>query len=231
MLFDLRGRGRRRTVQVIYLSLALLMGGGLVLFGIGSDQSGGLVDAFTDDAQSGGSAAETIDKRIDAQLVKVRANPRNADAWAQLAIARFQRAGVNGVVQDGSYTDDGRRRLGLAADAWERHLALDPKQPNLRAANLMVQAYQGLGELPKAVRAKQLVTAAERPPSSNLYQQLAALAYQAGDNRLGDLASNRAVDLAPAAERKQLRADLQTFKQSVAAQAAQQAAQATTTTG
>ncbi len=231
MLFDLRGRGRRRTVQVIYLSLALLMGGGLVLFGIGSDQSGGLVDAFTDDAQSGGSAAESIDKRINAQLVKVRANPKNAEAWAALAIARFQRAGVNGVSQDGTYTDDGKRRLGLAAEAWERHLALDPKQPNLRAANLMVQAYQGLGELPKAVRAKQLVTAAEKPPSSNLYQQLAALAYQAGDNRLGDLASTRAVDLVPAAERQELRSALQTYKQSVAAQAAQQASQATTTTG
>ena len=32
MLFDLRGRGRRRTVQAVYLSLALLLGGGLVLF-------------------------------------------------------------------------------------------------------------------------------------------------------------------------------------------------------
>jgi hypothetical protein len=47
MLFDLRGRGRRRTVQVIYLSLAILMGGGLVLFGIGGATSGGLVDAIT----------------------------------------------------------------------------------------------------------------------------------------------------------------------------------------
>ena len=47
MLFDLRGRGRRRTVQVIYLSLAILMGGGLVLFGIGSSSSGGLFDAFS----------------------------------------------------------------------------------------------------------------------------------------------------------------------------------------
>jgi len=36
MLFDLRGRGRRRTVQVIYGGLALLMGSGLVLFGVGS---------------------------------------------------------------------------------------------------------------------------------------------------------------------------------------------------
>ena len=40
MLFDLRGRGRRRTVQVIYLTLALLLGGGLVLFGIGGDVQG-----------------------------------------------------------------------------------------------------------------------------------------------------------------------------------------------
>ena len=54
MLFDLRGR-RRRLVQVTYLMLALLMGGGLVLFGIGGDVSGGLFDAFTGDG--GGGAA------------------------------------------------------------------------------------------------------------------------------------------------------------------------------
>ncbi|MBW3607584.1 MAG: hypothetical protein KY463_04390 [Actinobacteria bacterium] len=227
MLFDLRGRGRRRTVQVIYLSLAILMGGGLVLFGIGSDSSGGLVDAFNDDANQGGSATEAIDKRVDAQLAKVRANPRDADAWAQLAIARFQRAGVDGITQEGTYTDDGKRRLALATAAWERHLALEPEQPNLRAANLMVQAYQAIDELPKAVRAKQLVTAAEDPPSSNSYQQLAALAYQAGDNRVGDLAATRAIDLAPADQRKDLRTALESYKQQIAAQAAQGAATTT----
>jgi hypothetical protein len=229
MLFDLRGRGRRRTVQVIYLGLAVLMGGGLVLFGIGSSSSGGLFDAFSDNASKGGSATQSVDKRISAQLAKVRTNPKNADAYAQLAILRFQRAGIDGVAQDGKYTDAGKRRLQLAADAWERHLALDPKQPNLRAARFMVQAYQGLDDLPKAVRAKQLVTAAEKPPNSNLYQQLAALAYQAGDNRLGDLASTRAVDLAPADQRKDLRTALETFKTQVAAQAAQAAQGATTT--
>jgi len=229
MLFDLRGRGRRRTVQVIYLSLAILMGGGLVLFGIGSSSSGGLFDAFSDNAQTGGSASESVDKRIKTQLAKARANPKDADAQAQLAILRFQRAGIDGIAQDGSYTEAGKKRLGLAADAWERHLALEPKKPNLRAANLMVQVYQGLDELPKAVRAKQLVTAAEKPPSSNLYQQLAALAYQAGDNRLGDLSSGRAVDLVPASERKALRTALETYKTQVAAQAAQGAT--TTPTG
>jgi len=229
MLFDLRGRGRRRTVQVIYLSLAILMGGGLVLFGIGSSQSGGLFDAFSDDAQSGGSATESVDKRIDTQLAKLKVSPRNADAYAQLAILRFQRAGITGIAQDGSYTEAGKKRLNLAADAWERHLQLERDKPDLRAAALMVQAYQGLDELPKAVRAKQLVTAAEKPPSSNLYQQLAALAYQAGDSRVGDLASARAVDLAPAAERKELRTALETYKTQVAAQAAQGAQSGTTT--
>jgi hypothetical protein len=227
MLFDLRGRGRRRTVQVIYLGLAILMGGGLVLFGIGSSSSGGLFDAFSNNKGGGGNAVDAVDKRIDAQLARTRANPKNADAFAQLAILRFQRAGVDGIAQDGSYTDDGKRRLALAADAWEKHLALDPKQPNVRAATLMVQAYQGLNDLSKAVRAKQIVTAAEKHPTSNQFQQLAALAYQAGDNRVGDLAATRAVDLAEPSERKSLRQQFTLFKQQVAAQAAQQA---TTTT-
>ncbi len=52
MLFDLRGRGRRRTVQVIYLGLAVLMGGGLVLFGIGGATPGGLFDAVSGNSSS-----------------------------------------------------------------------------------------------------------------------------------------------------------------------------------
>lgn len=224
MLFDLRGRGRRRTVQAIYLSLAILMGGGLVLFGIGSDQSGGLFDAFSGE-NSGGSATESLDKQIDAQLAETRANPKDPAAWAALAVARFRRAGVDGLLQDGTYTDDGKRRIALAAAAWERHLALEPKQPDVRAANLMVQAYgeNGLNQLTKAVQAKQIVTDAERPPSSNLYAQLAVLAYQAGDDRTGDLAGSRAVDLAPKDQRKELRSTLAILKQQAATGRAQQA--------
>ena len=41
MLFDLKGK-RRRAVQGTYLMLAILMGAGLVLFGIGSSTNGGL---------------------------------------------------------------------------------------------------------------------------------------------------------------------------------------------
>ena len=58
MLFDLRGRGRRRAVKVIYLGLALLLGGGLVLFGIGGDAHGGLGDAFKDNSGSAAGQSE-----------------------------------------------------------------------------------------------------------------------------------------------------------------------------
>lgn len=214
MLFDLRGRGRRRTVQAIYLSLAILMGGGLVLFGIGSDQSGGIVDAVVGEGGGNSSATDTLNKRIEAALAKTEANPRDAAAWATLARLRYQRAGLDGVKQDGTYTTKGKEKLSLAADAWEEHLALDPKQPDARVARLMVQAYSqsGLNELKNAVLAMQVVTAAEKPPSTNLYQQLAQLAYQAGDTRTGDLAAERAVDLAPQSSRKALKAALKALK-------------------
>ncbi len=216
MLFDLRGRGRRRTVQVIYLSLALLMGGGLVLFGIGSNTSGGgILDAVVGDGSSGNSATEQIDKRIENQLKRTRATPREPAAWAELARLRYQRASIDGIgADDVTFTDKGKEKLRLATAAWERHVGLDPKQPNARVARLMVQAYAttGLNEPVKAVQAMQVVTAAEKPPSSNLYAQLAQLAYQARDTRTGDLAADRAVELADSKERKLLRTELERIK-------------------
>ena len=99
----------------------------------------------------------------------------------------------------------------------------------MRAANLMVQAYGvgALDELPKAVSAKLLVAAATKPPTTNVYQQLAALAYQAKQNRVGDLAADRAVELAEPSQRKQLRSALTLFKKQATADAA---LAATTTT-
>src|ERR671926_99017 len=74
MLFDLRGR-RRRAVQGTYLLLALLMGGGLVLFGVGGDVSGGLLDAFKG---GGGSSGDSVlQGRIDKQEKRLQAHPKN----------------------------------------------------------------------------------------------------------------------------------------------------------
>src|SRR5690349_15911847 len=95
MLFDLRGRGRRRTVKVVYILLAVLMGGGLVLFGIGGGgaMSGGLVDAITG-SSGGDTGAKRFDQRERAALVLTQQKPQDAAAWAALARARVQTAGV-----------------------------------------------------------------------------------------------------------------------------------------
>lgn len=228
MLFDLRGRGRRRTVRVIYFLLALLMGGGLIGFGIGSATSGGgLFDAVLGNGSSGTSATKSIDKQILAEVAKTRASPRDAAVWAQLARLRYQRAGIDGIIDDAatgtsSYTGKGKAKLSLASSAWEHYLALDPKTPDAQLARLMVQAY-GTGALEqpaKAVTAMQIVTAAEKPPNSNLYAQLAQLAYTAHDSRTGDLAADRAVELADKANKKLLRTQLDQIKTQAATPAA-----------
>ena len=81
MLFDLRGR-RRRAVQGTYLMLALLMGGGLVLFGVGGSVSGGLLDAFK--GGGGPSADSAFQDRIDKQEERLQQNPQNQVILANL---------------------------------------------------------------------------------------------------------------------------------------------------
>src|SRR3954447_26755811 len=96
MLFDLRGSGRRRIVKIVYITLAFLMGGGLVLFGIGGGGgiSGGLVDAITGTSGGGDTSADRFTKQERAALAKTKVNPQDAPAWAALARARFQLAGA-----------------------------------------------------------------------------------------------------------------------------------------
>ncbi len=223
MLFDLRGQGRRRTVQVIYLGFAVLMGGGLVLFGIGGSVSGGLVDAIQGNQ---GTATNTFSKRVSTLEKRVRTQPRDAHAWAELARARFQETstGENYDQTTSSFTAKGKVKLRGVEQAWDRYLALDPKRPDDQVANLMVQAFapSGLNELDKAVGALEIVVAA-RPKSYALYAQLAALAYAAGQTRKGDLSSAKAVELAPATQKSTLKQQLQSAKTQEAQQSAQQA--------
>jgi hypothetical protein len=77
----------------------------------------------------------------------------------------------------------------------------------------MIQAFgpAGLNKLDKAVRALEIVV--ERKPTPQLYVQLAALAYQAGQTRKGDLAGKKALSLAPKDDREQLKGQLEGAKQ------------------
>jgi tetratricopeptide (TPR) repeat protein len=231
MLFDLRGRGRRRTVQAIYLSLALLMGGGLVLFGIGGATSGGLLDAFKSGAGST-SANDVFQKRVTAAEKQVKIRPADPKAWAELTRVRFQQASVGGFNQtQGTFTDQGKTQLRGAETAWGRYLKLTTK-PSDNVAILMVQAFgpAGLNEPAKAVSAQEIILE-RRPPTPALYVQLAALAYQAGQTRKAELASQKAITLAPKDLKEQIRAQLQAARTAASAQLDTSTVPATATTG
>lgn len=214
MLFDLRSSGRRRTVKVVYITLAFLMGGGLVFFGIGGGGgiNGGLFDAFNGNS-GGASVDERFQQREQALVAKVRANPKDAAAYADLARVRVQMAGQGDQYNQttNEYTDAGKAQLRKASAAWQRHLALAGDKPDPLVASVMVQAYASLNDIPNAVAAQEIV--AEDRNSAGAYSTLAQLAWQAGQTRKGDLAAKRAVALTSKDQRAALKGQLDAAKQ------------------
>jgi hypothetical protein len=213
MLFDLRGRGRRRTIQVIYASLALLMGGGLVFFGIGGETSGGLFDAFQSESRV--SADKTLENRLETLEERTQRNPRDQRAWSELARLRIQIAGTgeNFDQVNQVYTDKGKDELRRAVAAWERYLALKPERPDANIANQMVRAYgpEGLRQYAKAVQAMELVLD-ERKGTPALYAQLAILAHGAKQERKSTLAQQKAIELAPREQRSEVKSQIDLAK-------------------
>ena len=205
MLFDLKGK-RRRVVQVVYLTLAVLMGGGLVLFGIGGDVSGGLFDAFSD---RGGNSSDPGNKVVEERLEKaekqVQANPKNEAALKVVVRSNYQLATADSDDQTGEFGEEGKKRLNAASEAWKRYVALEPKQPDASLAALMVQAYIGLQQAAQAAQAAQILAAEREQPQS--YIQLVQLWTQAGKTREADLAGKKAVSLAKSDDERKAIAD------------------------
>lgn len=225
MLFDLQSRGRRSFVKVIYLGLAVLMGGGLILFGIGTGTGGGgLFDAFSGGNSSTSAQVSSAEKTATRE---VRLHPQDPQAWADLTRARYQTAGLgeNYDQTTNAFTTEGREKLASAVLAWQRYLKLDPKRPDATLARLMSQAYSeaGLDQPAQAATALEIVT--EQQPSAAAYGQLAQYAYLADQMRKGDLAAAKAVQLAPSAQQRLLRAQLTSVKRQVLQQQVREAAQ------
>jgi outer membrane murein-binding lipoprotein Lpp len=226
MLFDLRGGARRRTVKFVYLGLALLMFVGFVGFGIGSSGlGGGIGDAITGNGSAGNGDQAAVD-RLTTQVrtadAKAKAAPSDADAMAALAQARLRLANVgeNLDTETGTYTAEGRRQITAAGTAWDKYVALKPATPNERLARQMANAYVSVGSPDKAVGAQEVLT--EIDPTQQTFQNLALLAFQAGQTRKGDLAATKAVSLAPKDEQKELKASLDQAKSQAALSQIQQ---------
>jgi hypothetical protein len=219
MLFDLRGRGRRRTIQVIYVSLALLMGGGLVLFGIGGDVQGGLFDAFSSDTNNDGSGQ--LEDEVEQAKERTAAAPQDAPAWAALAQASINYASTGDGFDEntGQFTAEGRRRLAQADSAWQKHVELAGDTPDPEVALRMATlAYDpsGLNKPAEAVKAFEVSLEADDDPQYGDFLQLTRFAYLAGQTRKADLAGKRAIELAPDAQRKEVRSTVESFKSGAA---------------
>lgn len=193
-------------MQVTYLGLAILMGGGLVLSGIGSDASGGLLDAFIG---GGGNTSKSdsqkpLNNQIKAAEQQLRTNPRDQAALATLVRARFGLAGLEqqqSAEGEVSISDKGVEEMRKAEQAWRRYVRSNPRQIDTGLAATAIQIYRVVG-LPQDQKEKnELFVAparalAEQENSVDAYIRLVAVATQAGDTRTAGLAERKALTFA-----------------------------------
>jgi hypothetical protein len=210
MLFDLRGR-RRRAVQATYLTLAVLMGGGLVLFGIGGDVSGGLFNAFSD-GSGGGTASEDLQERIDQREERLSANPQNEAVLKALIRDYHALAGAQLPTGGGPYPEEAKDELRQAGEYWQQYLEAEDGEPDASLARLAVAIYDptALNEPKDGAAAMRIV--AEAGNDFQSYLALVQLSAAAGDDRTADLAAQKAVDLAPKNLKKQVRQQAKTLQ-------------------
>ncbi|MEN0015016.1 MAG: hypothetical protein AAGC46_16730 [Solirubrobacteraceae bacterium] len=182
MLFDTSSPGRRRGVQIIFAFLAILMGGGLVLFGIGSSstQGGGLLDNI---GKGGTDVISQAQKDASKAQDQLQANPKNVAAAASYAKAEVTIATGRSFDANGQATGkNSANDIATADAAWTQYLALAPAKPDSSTATLYAAFYAlpGVGKYDKAARALEaaLVT---RTPTAGLYAQLAFDWLVAGD--------------------------------------------------
>lgn len=214
MLFDLRARGRRRTVKVVYVSLVLLFLVGFIGFGVGVGGGGGSpVEAIFGGKE--GSASSSYAKQVSEAEKRTKAHPNEAYAWAKLAEALFHNANGSEFYNEEKqqFTAKGKEELTRVVNAWNHYVALKPTNPPLTIADDMVRVFgeEGLNQPAEAVAALQLVIPT-KPSSVGLYGDLAKYAYQAKNVGVGDLAAQKTVSLTPASKRKEVQAQLELLK-------------------
>jgi len=201
MLFDLRSRGRRTTVKVVYSMLAVLMGAGLILFGIGGATSGGFLNGLVG---GGGGGSSSSPQKTEQHLEQiVRQNPNNAKAWARLVTVRYGIATAGGATG----APPTQAQLQGVDQAWQQYLKHTNK-PSDELALTMESVYGpgGLNDPTKMVGAVEAHLAAARKPTASDYELYSVVATQAKQTRKAALAKQQAEDLATAGKKGKARA-------------------------
>lgn len=210
MLFDLQSGRRRGVIKVVYSILALMMGGSLVLFGIGSDAPGGILDALGlggDDTSSN----PQYERQLEDAQATLETDPTNQQAVLELVRYHFLSA-TEGVETDPAtgqvaVSEDARSELEETVAAWERYLELKPQSADVGAATNAAQAYRLLNDAGGAASAQEVV--AEDQKTASAYGQLAFYLYADFQFKAGDAAAEKAVAAADASQRAGIRKNLE----------------------
>ncbi len=204
-------------MQATYLSLAVLMGGGLVLFGIGGDVSGGLFNAF--EGGGGGNANAALEERIDRQEERLQANPQNTALLQSLVRDYYQLATSQQPSGATEFPADAKDDLRQAGVYWQRYLEAESEEKPTESTALFALRVYDVGALNQPKEAQRAATIiAEAQNNSSAYLQLVAYAALAKDKRTANLAALKAVDLAPKNQRKQVKLQAEALKQPQQAQ-------------
>lgn len=221
MLFDLKGK-RKRMIQVIYATLAVLMGGGLIFFGIGGEVSGGLFDAFTD--QSGARVGDQIEEaeNLEEQLA---AEPGDEQLLTRLIRARYTAGNALYEFDDAGQqrlTPEAREQFELAVDAWDRYEQAAPARIDPNIAQLVANAYFALaqgatdGNMARAMSAAAADAQAhfaQARPSLGSLSSLALYYYFGNQFDRGDRAAQRAIEQADeGTEADQVRQEMRSYR-------------------
>jgi hypothetical protein len=209
MLFDLQGP-RKTAVKAIYLGLAILMAGGLVLFGVGSSVNGGLADVFNSSSGSG-----DLQKQVEKSQEAVAANPKSAKALENLIADRYALAGdPDNYNQDKqTFSKEGKAQLTALTKDWATLKKVDTT-PNLNTASYAVSAYLGLQDAKGAQKAQAIV--AEKQPNAANYLALLQFALYAGDSLAATGAEVKAKELATKDQKDEVNQQIKTLKKQVA---------------
>ena len=199
-------------MQGVYLGLAILMGGGLVLFGVGAGNGlGGLLNAFNGGGSTSGQKA-VVSQQEQQAIKQTQQSPNDPAGWANLLQARWTSAGQGADYNSstGQFTKSGLNELNLATQAWQRYLALE-KNPDPNLAIVAARAYAGQQNYSGEASAWDIETSAN-PTAVKGFECLAVSAYAAGQTRKGDLASAKALSMVPKAQQALLKNQLTAAK-------------------
>lgn len=217
MLFDLRSRRRRRVIKAVYLFLAVLIGVGLVGFGVGTGGNfGGLFNAASGSGSSSNGDATYI-KALNTAKKRAARNPSSAAAWLAVGEAAYNLAVLpTNYVAGTGFTKSGFTVLAEVEKAWNSYIALDPPKPSNYFASEVALVFgpppSGIEKYGVVESAQEVV--AETDPTYVNYLDLCSFAYSANEPDRAVLACQEAVNIAPKGQKKAAAADAASYKAS-----------------